>query len=82
MDKWRHDCRDTLMNWAVSLDKTIGDVEDAVHLWWSERFTTWPNPDQPMTGRPVVERAIDPAERERIERTRRFAAMLTRGRWQ
>jgi hypothetical protein len=81
MDKWWHDCRDTLMRGAISLDRKIGDIEDAIHLWWTERFSAWPNTDQPMPGQRAVERAIDPAERERVDRAHRFAAMMTRGRW-
>ena len=82
MNKWWNECRDTLMSWAISLDRKIGNVEDAIQMWWTERFTAWPTADQPMPGQPAVERAIDPVERERVDRAHRFAAMMTRGRWQ
>ena len=41
MDKWWHDCRDTLMRRAISIDRKIGEVEDAIHWWWTERFAAW-----------------------------------------
>jgi hypothetical protein len=81
MDTWWNEYRNILMRSAITLDQKIGEIEDAIHSWWTERFTAWPNPDQPKTGQPIVERAIDPAERERIDRAHRFASMMTRGRW-
>jgi hypothetical protein len=81
MNTWWNERRETVMSWAYMLDRKIGELEDAIHMWCGEHFTAWPNPEHPMPGQPAPERAIDPAERERIDRVHRFASMMTRGRW-
>jgi hypothetical protein len=81
MDKWWQHRRVMLMNWAIALDTKIGELERSVQSWWTETFGTWPVSDQTTTGQPILERAIDPAERDRMELAHRFAAMMTRGRW-
>jgi hypothetical protein len=69
------------MDRAIALDNKLGEIEQSVHEWWTEACGIWPSSDQTMTGQAILERAIDPAERDRIERAHRFAAMMTRGRW-
>jgi hypothetical protein len=69
------------MDWAIALDNKLGEIESSVQNWWAKTFAVWPPSDQPLSGQVILERAIDPAERERIERAHRFAAMMTKGRW-
>jgi hypothetical protein len=82
MDSWLNDCRDSLLCWAISLDRAIGKAQDVVNCWWNERIAVWPDSDQPFPGQPIVERAIDPAVLEQLNRNYRRAAIMTRGRWQ
>jgi hypothetical protein len=81
VNKWWNQRPEALLDWAIALDNKLGEIEMSLHTWWAESFAVWPPSDRPKSGQMILERAIDSAEWERIERAHRFAAMMTKGRW-